>query len=112
MRLLSRAVTVLVAAESSVLLSGFAQWALDRRLLVWGTRLLVLTSLSLSDLLLLMRTHWTFSMMNMLLMNVEHTSASLRYSYGAASCHSDKILLHALFMENLVINCSACTYEK
>ena len=78
MRRLSRSVMVVVASASDAFLALFAQWALELRLLVWATRLLVVTSLPLSHLLLAARTHWSFSMMNTMLMNVEHTPSLLR----------------------------------
>ncbi|XP_063871144.1 uncharacterized protein LOC135106256 isoform X3 [Scylla paramamosain] len=74
----SRGVMVVVVSASDAFLALFAKWALERRLLVWATRLLVVTTLPLSHLLLAARTHWSFSMMNTMLMNVEHTPSFLR----------------------------------
>ncbi|XP_063871143.1 uncharacterized protein LOC135106256 isoform X2 [Scylla paramamosain] len=77
----SRGVMVVVVSASDAFLALFAKWALERRLLVWATRLLVVTTLPLSHLLLAARTHWSFSMMNTMLMNVEHTPSFLSF-YG------------------------------
>ncbi|MPD02174.1 hypothetical protein E2C01_097735 [Portunus trituberculatus] len=54
----------------SLLLSSFPQ-SREARLLVWKTRLLVVTSLTSYKAHDLLRRHWTFSMMNTVLLNLD-----------------------------------------
>ncbi|XP_069177626.1 uncharacterized protein [Procambarus clarkii] len=70
-RQVSWCVTVVVVSDDLAFLATFAQWSLKGRLLVWSTRLLVLTRLPLHHLQVLVSSHWTFSMMNTMLMIIE-----------------------------------------
>ncbi|XP_071527034.1 LOW QUALITY PROTEIN: ionotropic receptor 21a-like [Panulirus ornatus] len=78
-RLGSWCVRVVVVSHDPAFLVAFAESSLKGRLLVWATRLLVVTSLTLSQLYTLLPAHWTFSMMNTIFLNLEGTSSNLRY---------------------------------
>ncbi|KAG7163535.1 Ionotropic receptor 93a-like 8 [Homarus americanus] len=77
-RLKSRCVRVVVVCHDPVFLATFAEWSVKGRLLVWATKLLVVTSLPLPQLHALLSSHWTFSMMNTILLNLEDTPPNLR----------------------------------
>ncbi|XP_042227728.1 glutamate receptor ionotropic, delta-1-like, partial [Homarus americanus] len=79
-RMESRCVRVVVVSHDPVFLNTFAEWSLKGRLLVWATKLLVVTSLPLPQLHALLSSHWTFSMMNTILLNLEDTPPNLRVS--------------------------------
>ncbi|KAG7163538.1 Ionotropic receptor 93a-like 9 [Homarus americanus] len=76
----SRSVRVVVVSHDPVFLATFAEWSLKGRLLVWATKLLVVTSLPLPQLHSLLSSHWTFSMMNTILLNLDDTPPNLRVS--------------------------------
>ncbi|KAG7162451.1 Glutamate receptor ionotropic, kainate 4-like 6 [Homarus americanus] len=63
-------VTVVVVSDDPVFLTAFAEWSLKGRLLVWSTRLLVVTLLPLPEL---QHLHKTFSMTNSMLLVVDDT---------------------------------------
>ncbi|XP_063601689.1 uncharacterized protein LOC134777767 [Penaeus indicus] len=62
---------VVVASEERRFLAAFAEASLRCRLLRWDTRLLLVTRLGPQELRALMSDHWTFSMMNVMLINME-----------------------------------------
>ena len=62
---------VVVVSEDPVFLVDFAEWSLRGRLLVWATKLLVVTRLVVRHLETLLPTYWTFSMMNAVFLNLE-----------------------------------------
>ncbi|XP_047483147.1 uncharacterized protein LOC125035052 [Penaeus chinensis] len=64
MRELSWCVNVVVLSDDPAFLASFAESSLRGRLLVWATRLLVVTRLPLHELRRLLSSSWTFSMMN------------------------------------------------
>ncbi|KAK3877638.1 hypothetical protein Pcinc_017653 [Petrolisthes cinctipes] len=64
LRLLSWCVTVVVVSDQFSFLTLFATAADDLRLLVWSTRLLVVSRLPLLQLHHLLSSYWAFSMMN------------------------------------------------
>ncbi|KAK3869409.1 hypothetical protein Pcinc_025275, partial [Petrolisthes cinctipes] len=64
LRLLSWCVTVVVVSDQFSFLTSFATAADDLRLLVWSTRLLVVSRLPLLQLHHLLSSYWAFSMMN------------------------------------------------
>ncbi|XP_063889064.1 uncharacterized protein LOC135115892 [Scylla paramamosain] len=64
MRLMSWCTLVVVFSDNPTFLSVFAEMADKGRLMVWETRLLVITRLPLSNLQDLMQNYWTFSMLN------------------------------------------------
>ncbi|XP_045585484.1 ionotropic receptor 21a isoform X2 [Procambarus clarkii] len=70
--------TVVVASEDPVFLAAFAQQAQRARLLVWETRLLLVTRLPLQQVQALLQRHWTFSMMNTILINVQQAQRRIR----------------------------------
>ncbi|KAG7163523.1 Ionotropic receptor 21a-like 3 [Homarus americanus] len=80
MRMRSWCKQVVVVSHDPVFLANFAEWSLKGRLLVWATKLLVVTSLPLPQLHALLSSHWTFSMMNTILLNLEDTPPNLRAS--------------------------------
>ncbi|XP_042873753.1 uncharacterized protein LOC122254236 [Penaeus japonicus] len=63
---------VLVVSDDPEFLASFARWSLQGRLLVWQTRLLVVTRLPKHDLHGLLAEHWTFAMMNALVLNFDN----------------------------------------
>ncbi|XP_071526957.1 ionotropic receptor 21a-like [Panulirus ornatus] len=79
-RLRSPCATVVVVSHDPAFLADFAESSLKGRLLVWATRLLVVTRLTLPQLHALLPAHWTFSMMNTIFLNLEETSPNTRYS--------------------------------
>ncbi|XP_071527502.1 ionotropic receptor 93a-like [Panulirus ornatus] len=79
-RLGSWCVSVVVVSYDPDFLTAFAESSHKGRLLVWATRLLVVTSLTLPQLHALLPTHWTFSMMNTIFLNLEEKKPSLRVS--------------------------------
>ncbi|XP_071527361.1 ionotropic receptor 93a-like isoform X2 [Panulirus ornatus] len=79
-RLSSWCVRVVVVSHDPAFLVAFAESSLKGRLLVWATRLLVVTSLTLPQLYALLPAHWTFSMMNTIFLNLEKTPSNVRAS--------------------------------
>ncbi|ROT70077.1 Variant Ionotropic Glutamate Receptor [Penaeus vannamei] len=77
-RQLAWCVNVVVLSDDPAFLASFAESSLRGRLLVWATRLLVITRLPANDLSGLFHDHWTFSMMNVMLVTTERTSRSIR----------------------------------
>nr|XP_045612753.1 glutamate receptor-like [Procambarus clarkii] len=67
-------VTVVVVSDDLAFLAAFAHWSLKGRLLVWSTRLLVVTRLHLHHLQGLLSSHWTFSMMNAMVLVLDESS--------------------------------------
>ncbi|XP_069169913.1 probable glutamate receptor [Procambarus clarkii] len=76
-RQVSWCVTVVVVSDDLAFLATFAQWSLKGRLLVWSTRLLVVTRLPLHHLQVL---HTLLSMTNSMLLVVENDSKVNRCS--------------------------------
>nr|XP_053655864.1 uncharacterized protein LOC128704756 [Cherax quadricarinatus] len=70
-RVLSWCVRMVVVSQDPVFLATFAEISLKKRLLVWDTKLLVLTRLSLTQLHTLISSYWTFTMMNTVFLNVD-----------------------------------------
>lgn len=77
-------VTVVVVSEDVAFLVDFAKWSLARRLLVWPTRLLVLTSLTYQQVHSLLSSHWTFSMMNAAFLNQLEVQSVTRYIFSSS----------------------------
>ncbi|KAK3877639.1 hypothetical protein Pcinc_017654 [Petrolisthes cinctipes] len=78
LRLLSWCVTVVVVSDQFSFLTSFATAADDLRLLVWSTRLLVVSRLPLLQLHHLLSSYWAFSMMNTAFLaqrTLQHTQA-------------------------------------
>ncbi|XP_063886458.1 ionotropic receptor 93a-like [Scylla paramamosain] len=70
-RQLSWCSIVVVVSYDPDFLVAFAEWSLKGRLLVWTTRLVVVSHLTLPNLQALLPAHWTFSMMNTVFLNME-----------------------------------------
>ncbi|XP_069951453.1 ionotropic receptor 21a-like [Cherax quadricarinatus] len=70
LRQVSWCVTVVVVSDNADFLNTFAECSLKVRLLVWSTRLLAVTRLQVYQLL---SKHWTFSMMNAMLVVLNET---------------------------------------
>ncbi|KAK3884234.1 hypothetical protein Pcinc_011510 [Petrolisthes cinctipes] len=70
---------VVVVSESRTFLATLANWSLKGRLLVWATRLLVVTRLTFPHLHSLLSSHWTFSMMNTIFLNLEQLRPNLSF---------------------------------
>ncbi|KAK3864840.1 hypothetical protein Pcinc_029503 [Petrolisthes cinctipes] len=66
-------VSVVVVSRDVELLGSLAHEIRQGRLLQWGTRLVVVTQLDLLTLTHLLHTHWTFAMMNTLMLNKENS---------------------------------------
>ncbi|XP_050712681.1 uncharacterized protein LOC126996353 [Eriocheir sinensis] len=78
-RRLSRCTVVVVVSHDPAFLAAFAEWSLRGRLLVWSTSLVVVTRLALPMLRALLPAHWTFAMMNTIVLSVNTSS---RYSWA------------------------------
>ncbi|XP_069156905.1 ionotropic receptor 21a isoform X2 [Procambarus clarkii] len=63
--------TVVVASNQPAFIAEFAELSVAGRLLVWRTRLVVVTRLARSQLHGLITNHWTFTMMNSMILNLE-----------------------------------------
>ncbi|XP_045124005.1 ionotropic receptor 93a-like [Portunus trituberculatus] len=72
-------VTVVVMSDDPDFLAAFAESTLKHRLLGWATRLLVLARLPLHQVHSLLSSHWTFSMMNAMVLNQQRDSSGHRY---------------------------------
>ncbi|XP_037782034.1 glutamate receptor ionotropic, delta-1-like [Penaeus monodon] len=79
----SQCTNVVVLSDDPAFLASFAESSLRGRLLVWATRLLVVTRLPLQELRRLLSSSWTFSMMNTiaLLMDGSRYQSFGVYSY-------------------------------
>ncbi|XP_071524499.1 probable glutamate receptor [Panulirus ornatus] len=77
LRQLSWCVTVVVVSDDPAFLAAFAEWSLKGRLLVWSTRLLVVTRLPLPEL---QDLHGVLSSRNAMLLLVQDTPQSPRCS--------------------------------
>ncbi|XP_063889396.1 glutamate receptor ionotropic, delta-1-like [Scylla paramamosain] len=74
MRLMSWCTLVVVFSDNPTFLSVFAEMADEGRLMVWETRLLVITRIPLSNLQDLLQNYWTFSMMNTMFLKLNTSS--------------------------------------
>ncbi|XP_069177540.1 uncharacterized protein [Procambarus clarkii] len=88
-RQVSWCVTVVVVSDDLAFLATFAQWSLKGRLLVWSTRLLVLTRLPLHHLQVL---YGLLSMTNSMLLVVENVFGKLRCGMYVHWPYSPQIL--------------------
>lgn len=61
---MSRCMMVVVVSDSFAFLAAFAEAADSGSLMIWQTRLLVVTRLARPQIRDLMQNYWTFSMMN------------------------------------------------
>ncbi|KAG7162425.1 putative olfactory ionotropic receptor IR4-like 12 [Homarus americanus] len=77
LRQVSWCVTMVVVSDDPAFLAAFAEWSLKGRLLVWSTRLLAVTRLSLPEL---HHLHKLLSMTNSMLLIVENNSRPIRCS--------------------------------
>ncbi|XP_037782033.1 glutamate receptor ionotropic, delta-1-like [Penaeus monodon] len=79
----SECTNVVVLSDDPAFLASFAESSLRGRLLVWATRLLVVTRLPLQELRRLLSSSWSFSMMNAmaLLMDGSRYQSFGVYSY-------------------------------
>ncbi|KAG7177467.1 putative variant ionotropic glutamate receptor-like 21 [Homarus americanus] len=89
LRQVSWCVTVVVMSDDPAFLAAFAEWSLKGRLLVWSTRLLVVTVLPAQKLRALIASYWTFSMMNTMIINKEGAAIS-RYGVYASLPYSPR----------------------
>ncbi|XP_042228813.1 uncharacterized protein LOC121870907 isoform X2 [Homarus americanus] len=80
LRQVSWCVTVVVVSDDPAFLAAFAEWSLKGRLLVWSTRLLAVTRLPLPELQHVLTSHWTYSMMNAMVLILEDTQREPRFS--------------------------------
>ncbi|KAG7162369.1 putative olfactory ionotropic receptor IR4-like 7, partial [Homarus americanus] len=75
LRQVSWCVTVVVVSDDPAFLAAFAEWSLKGHLLVWSTRLLVVTRLPLLEL---HHLHKILSMTNSMLLVVDDTSGNMK----------------------------------
>ncbi|XP_063889387.1 uncharacterized protein LOC135116111 [Scylla paramamosain] len=93
MRLMSWCTLVVVFSDNPTFLSVFAEMADKGRLMVWETRLLVITRLPLSNLQDLLQNYWTFSMMNTMFLKLNISSGENHHQiyghmpYGPTGSH-------------------------
>ncbi|KAK3885058.1 hypothetical protein Pcinc_010712 [Petrolisthes cinctipes] len=85
---MSWCVVVVVVSDDQTFLATFAEWSLKGRLLVWSTRLLVVTRLPREDLVIILSSLRTFSMTNAMMLNAEQSSHSLRFEITDISRHA------------------------
>ncbi|KAK3886216.1 hypothetical protein Pcinc_008776 [Petrolisthes cinctipes] len=71
LRQASSCVMVVVMSDDLNFLNIFAESSLKGRLLVWSTRVLVVSRLYREDLGELFSTHWAFSMTNSMMINID-----------------------------------------
>ncbi|XP_063886437.1 uncharacterized protein LOC135114467 [Scylla paramamosain] len=76
----SQCTMVVVASFDKEFLVAFAQWSLKLRLLVWTTKLVVVTHLAFTELQALLPAYWTFSMMNGVIFNKEEHINHTKYA--------------------------------
>nr|XP_053654751.1 ionotropic receptor 21a-like [Cherax quadricarinatus] len=75
----SWSVTVVVASHDTTFLSSVAVEARRVRLLVWETQVVVVSSLPQPQVEALLQRHWTFSMMNTVLINLRQAQGGVRW---------------------------------
>ncbi|KAK8397752.1 hypothetical protein O3P69_004503 [Scylla paramamosain] len=73
---------VVAVSHDPVFLAALAEWSLSSRLLVWTTKMVVVTRLTFLQLRSLLPTHWTFSMMNVVFLTLKDQGPNIRF-YGA-----------------------------
>ncbi|XP_042224455.1 ionotropic receptor 93a-like [Homarus americanus] len=78
MRVLSWCVTVVVVSDSPSFLATFAASSDSGRLLVWTTKMLVVTRVPLPELRHLLHHYWVFSMMNTMFLTLADASHDRR----------------------------------
>ena len=78
-RQLSWCAVVVVVSHEPAFLESFAKWSLKGRLMVWATKLIMVSRLALPQLQSLLSDYWTFSMMNAILLNMEGENEHPRY---------------------------------
>ncbi|KAG7175830.1 Ionotropic receptor 93a-like 19 [Homarus americanus] len=90
-------VTVVVVSDDPAFLASFAQKSRSGRLLVWESRLMLVTRLlSLPQVNTLLQRHWTFSMMNTMLINLNKDSARWEvYTHQPYTPTGSRVLLLA-----------------
>lgn len=71
-------VRVVVVSRDPTFLLFFAESSLQHRLLLWSTRLLVLTDVQDHEVRHLLRANWTFSMMNTVFLSLKNDPENLR----------------------------------
>ncbi|KAK3887007.1 hypothetical protein Pcinc_008889 [Petrolisthes cinctipes] len=79
LRQASSCVMVVVMSDDLNFLNTFAESSLKGRLLVWSTRVLVVSRLYREDLGELFSTHWAFSMTNSMMINIDLFDHKPRY---------------------------------
>ncbi|XP_063875820.1 uncharacterized protein LOC135108589 [Scylla paramamosain] len=67
-------VTVVVLSDDPIFLGAFAEASDKSRMLVWETRLIVVTRVTMPRLQTLLQDYWTFSMMNTMFLTQEEKS--------------------------------------
>lgn len=75
---MSWCVIVVVVTDDPAFLAAFAHWSLRGRLLVWQTKLLIVTRLKVSEVIHLLESFWTFSVMNAMVVNIQNTPGDIR----------------------------------
>ncbi|ROT85935.1 Variant Ionotropic Glutamate Receptor, partial [Penaeus vannamei] len=78
-RLNYRCTNVVVISRDLTFLTAFAKRSLQDRLLVWSTKLLLVTRRALREVQELLEAHWTFSMLNTALLNLWEDEGGARY---------------------------------
>ncbi|XP_063596695.1 uncharacterized protein LOC134773424 [Penaeus indicus] len=78
-RLSHRCTNVVVISRDLTFLYAFAKRSLRGRLLVWSTKLLLVTRQALQEVQKLLEAHWTFAMMNAAILNLWEDAGGVRY---------------------------------
>ncbi|XP_063875821.1 uncharacterized protein LOC135108590 [Scylla paramamosain] len=74
LRLLASYVTVVVVSDNFAFLAAFAEASDNSRLMVWETRLLVVTRLDMTRIQTMLQDYWIFSMMNTMFLQLKNKS--------------------------------------
>ena len=68
---------VVMVSHDPTFLAAFAKQSLSGRLLVWATRLVVVTRMALLQLKVLLPSYWTLSMMNAVILKMDENASRL-----------------------------------
>ncbi|XP_063886436.1 ionotropic receptor 93a-like [Scylla paramamosain] len=92
-RRLASCTMVVAVSHDPVFLAALAEWSLSSRLLVWTTKMVVVTRLTFLQLRSLLPTHWTFSMMNVVFLTLKDQGPNISvYCYLPYGEHGERIV--------------------
>nr|XP_045603407.1 uncharacterized protein LOC123761424 [Procambarus clarkii] len=103
----SRCVTVVVVSDDLAFLAAFAQWSLNEHLLVWSTRLLVVTGRPLQHLQVL---HRLLFITNSMLLIIEDSLDN--FSYNVSILGRGKIYFRSWNFSRYAASLAACVMRR